>query len=109
MKDKGPGRVPIGRDDSGTLVFYFSDWVRRVTTKNEIVQAVSPVRFQRYEQAAHMAGIDALDLYVWNSRLSASLFELVGHVEVVVRTAMSRGLDKWSQQNGGRWCSSTAS
>jgi hypothetical protein len=49
-----------------------------------------------YNQVCRGNGAAAVALYHWNARISASLWEVIGHVEVVVRNAMHTRLTTWS-------------
>ena len=44
---------------------------------------VSPARLAKYRQSS-----DPVALYVWSSELSAAIFELIGHVEVLLRNTI---------------------
>lgn len=62
------------------------------------VQRISRARLSSFLQEANGDIADAIHLYEWNAQLSASIFELLGHVEVVIRNAMNRELENWNQQ-----------
>ena len=47
----------------------------------------SPARLAKYRQAS-----DPVALYVWSSELSAAVFEMIGHVEVLLRNAIDTRL-----------------
>lgn len=58
---------------------------------------VSDERLGRYRAA----GVDVCGLYLWNAELSAACFQLIGHVEVLLRNAMHTQLARHSPD--GRW------
>jgi hypothetical protein len=74
-------------------------------TSAEIHQRVSAPRLSPYLDAS--GSIDkALLLYRWNSAMSASLFELIGHAEIVLRNALADELTTLRIANGdptGAW------
>jgi Abi-like protein len=49
---------------------------------------VSPERFAQYEQAANGDPDLASQLYEWNARAAAALFEIIHHFEVLLRNAI---------------------
>ena len=55
---------------------------------------ISEARFQPYLKQAGGFKEKAWDLYEWNAAISAALFEVVHHVEVLIRNAMMRELEK---------------
>jgi Abi-like protein len=74
-------------------------------TSAEIHQRVSVPRLSPYLNAAGSVD-NALALYRWNSAMSASLFELVGHAEVVLRNALADELTNLRTASGdstGAW------
>jgi hypothetical protein len=76
-----------------------------VTTPNPLVlrNCLSPERLGPYLADAVPAGdlTAALLLYSWNAEISGSLFELLGHMEVVLRNAMHDQLTAWAQVQVG--------
>lgn len=54
----------------------------------------SAERMGTYERSAGMTGCDAVDLYVWNGRLSKALLEDIAHVEVLLRNFIAERLTK---------------
>lgn len=60
----------------------------------------SPERLTSYETAASGDLPAAFALYEWNSRVSAALFEIIGHTEVVVRNAMAGRLERMAAARG---------
>ncbi|XVV14238.1 hypothetical protein ACQP2X_07800 [Actinoplanes sp. CA-131856] len=66
---------------------------------------LSPERLEPYLLAAGGDLAAALDLYAWNSEISAALGVTSGHVEVLLRNAMHDELVVWSTQRFGepRW------
>lgn len=62
-----------------------------VYDKKVIERLISEARFSAYlEESATPA--DALDLYRWNAAMASALFELVGHLEVVLRNSADSAL-----------------
>ncbi len=61
-----------------------------------LTDRLSPERLSSYVVAGGGDIASALDLYVWNSALSASLGTTIGHVEVVLRNAIHESLTAWS-------------
>lgn len=57
-----------------------------------IGQALSPPRFATYLHAAKGDADAALRLYEWSARMSSAAFELIAHVEVIMRNAIDREL-----------------
>lgn len=70
---------------------------QRGTTRQRqcvLVELLTPARMASYERS--MGTLDgALLLYEWNMQAAASVMELVGMVEVVVRNALDRQLRSW--------------
>jgi hypothetical protein len=66
---------------------------------------LSPERLSPYLATVGGDLSAALDLYAWNSDLSASLFRTIGHVEIIVRNALHENLTSWSARRFGepRW------
>jgi hypothetical protein len=66
---------------------------------------LSPERLGPYRAATGGDLATAIDLYEWNARISAALWETLGHVEVLVRNAMHEHLTAWSTARYGvpRW------
>lgn len=65
---------------------------------------LSPPRFERYERAAGDL-TTAMDLYLWNTDLSAAFYAVLQGVEVILRNAMSRELTAYHRSRGypGTW------
>jgi len=62
---------------------------------------LTPERLSSY-LAATGGDLDrALDLYEWNARLGAAVFEDLGYLEVVLRNACHAQLDWWNRRNRG--------
>ncbi|WP_129978002.1 hypothetical protein [Rhodococcus sp. Q1] len=62
---------------------------------------LTPERLAPY-RAAGGGDLDrALDLYEWNGRISAAMFEDLGYLEVVLRNACHNQLQNWSDRQGG--------
>lgn len=73
------------------------------STHSAIVALLSEARLSSYQAAARTTG-QALRLYEWNVRASASIMELTGIVEVVTRNALDRALCGWAaKRTGGAW------
>jgi len=56
-------------------------------TVNQLEGWFSSARLAKYHQAA-----DLVALYAWNAELGAAVFELIGHVEVLLRNAIHQQL-----------------
>lgn len=54
----------------------------------------SAERMDTYVRSAQSTDCDAIDLYVWNGRISKALLEDIAHVEVLLRNFMSVRLTK---------------
>ena len=65
---------------------------------------ISPARLAPYRSATPNDD-SAVQLYEWNARMSAALWETIGHVEILVRNAMHQRLTAWSIATFGqpRW------
>ena len=64
-------------------------------SENVLVQRISPARLSSFRLKTDNDVTKALRLYEWNAHLSASIFELLGHVEIIVRNAMHQELSQW--------------
>lgn len=60
----------------------------------EIGRALSTPRFSRYREAAGGDADAGLELYVWCARISSAAYELIAHVEVVMRNAIDTALSE---------------
>lgn len=64
---------------------------------------LSPRRFQVYDKTGNVE--DALDLYDWNSRLSAACARDIGHLEICLRNAYDKQIvadhGEWTDPNSG--------
>jgi hypothetical protein len=69
-----------------------------------MVRRLSPERLVPYVIAAGDTPA-ALDLYRWNTEVSAALATTIGHVEIVLRNAIHQNLAGWSARRFGepRW------
>lgn len=65
-----------------------------------LLHRISPQRLAIYLQATEHDLSRAIALYAWNSQVSAALFEVFGHVEVVLRNAIHEHMTSWSKANG---------
>ena len=69
--------------------------------KYELLRScLSSERLTSYEAAASGDVATAFALYEWNSRVSAALFEVIGHTEVVVRNAMAGQFERMGATRG---------
>ncbi|MFH9405632.1 hypothetical protein ACH4JS_38655, partial [Streptomyces sp. NPDC017638] len=59
---------------------------------------LTPERLAPYKAAAGDDIEGALDLYEWNSRISAAVFEDLGYLEVALRNACHNQLIIWNQR-----------
>lgn len=59
---------------------------------------LTPERLGPYMAATSGDTQRALDLYEWNARISAAVFEDLGYLEVVLRNACHNQLQSWSQR-----------
>lgn len=57
---------------------------------------VSPARLATYKDEA-----DPVATYFWNAELSAAFFELICHVEVLLRNAIHSQASAWATRSGG--------
>lgn len=64
---------------------------------NAAIDAISAHRFGSYLRAASGDSAKALELYHWNSRVSAALYESLHIVEVALRNAVDRELSAWNR------------
>src|SRR5689334_14453672 len=67
-----------------------------LTETRIMTRRLSPERLGPYVIAAGGDTAAGLDLYSWNTQVSAALATTIGHVEVVVRNAMHENLTIWS-------------
>lgn len=71
----------------------------------ELVQSLTtlltPERLAPYRAAVGGDTDRALDLYEWNGRISAAVFEDLGYLEVVLRNACHHQLGRWHRARGG--------
>lgn len=70
---------------------------------------LTPERLAPYKAAAGGDIEGALDLYEWNSRISAAVFEDLGYLEVALRNACHNQLTTWNRRenNDAPWYFST--
>lgn len=69
-----------------------------------LISRLGPDRMSQFLDAADHNHNAAMRLYEWNARVSASMFELLADVEVVLRTALDRALAQWSERHDyGLW------
>ena len=62
---------------------------------------LTPERLSSYLAATGGDLYRALDLYEWNARLGAAVFEDLGYLEGVLRNACHAQLDRWNRSNLG--------
>ena len=67
-----------------------------------LMQRISLARLSSFLRQTNGDIPFALRLYEWNAHLSASVFELLGHVEVIIRNAMHRELSEWNMEKFGK-------
>ncbi|MBF4615484.1 hypothetical protein [Curtobacterium sp. VKM Ac-1376] len=58
---------------------------------DKIAERISEARFRSYLAESDNTA-DALELYRWNAAMASAMFELVGHVEVVLRNTVDSAL-----------------
>lgn len=68
----------------------------------EVARLLSPHRLAPYAEAVGGNTRKALALYRWHAELAASLHELLGVTEVILRNAMDRELRAWHLARTGR-------
>jgi hypothetical protein len=62
-----------------------------------IADLISEARFKAYLREADSKA-NALELYQWNASMASAMFELVGHLEVVLRNTVDKTLsESWSE------------
>lgn len=66
-----------------------------------LVERISRARLSSFLRETGGDVTTAIRLYEWNAHLSASVFELLGHVEVVIRNAMHQELAHWNSEKFG--------
>jgi hypothetical protein len=79
-------------------------------TPADLRRLLSPGRFDRYAAAAG-GPAQAVDLYVWNSRIGGALHESIGQFEVILRNALDLQLVGYHQiklKGSGDWYSDSA-
>lgn len=74
-------------------------------TRAQFADAIGQDRWARYLAATGGDPRVAFALYAWNPRVAGALLETLGHVEVILRNAMHRELDRAhrSAGHGGEW------
>ena len=65
-----------------------------------LFQRLSPERLATYLDAVDGDVERAIRLYEWNAQVSAALFEVIGHVEIVLRNAIHEQMTAWCRANG---------
>lgn len=74
---------------------------RPVPVQESLTVLLTEERLAPYTAAADGDLDAALDLYQWNGRISAAMFEDLGYLEVMLRNACHHQLRQWSQQQFG--------
>jgi len=64
-----------------------------------LVELLSVDRMAPYLRVAPRL-VDAISLYIWNGRVAAAFFEVLGDVEVIVRNAIHSRLSAWNDARG---------
>lgn len=66
---------------------------------------LSRIRFHRYEQATGGGLEDAMDLYLWNTDVSAAFYAVLQGVEIILRNALSKQMELLHRRRGyqGMW------
>ncbi|MEY3494629.1 MAG: hypothetical protein RL413_2047, partial [Actinomycetota bacterium] len=65
-----------------------------------LLHRLSPARLATYIDAEAGDLDRAIRLYEWNAAVSAALFEVIGHVEVVLRNSIHQQMVNWCAANG---------
>lgn len=73
---------------------------RSVALASRMRTLLTSERLWPYEQATSGDAGRALDLYEWNTKLSAAVFEDLSYFEVFLRNACHNQLDRWCQGRG---------
>lgn len=63
---------------------------------------LSPERLAPYRRAVGGDLEPAVELYTWNAEVAAAFFEVLGHLEVVLRNALHEELSSWHASNRRR-------
>lgn len=74
---------------------------RSLAVEQSLTTLLTEERLGPYLVAASGDLEAALDLYEWNSRISAAMFEDLGYLEVMLRNACHQQLQRWSQDQFG--------
>lgn len=76
-----------------------------VDKRKLVLDALHQARLAPFLKATNDRQQDALRLYIWHLRLSSTVAELLGVVEVVLRNAIDRELCTWNTNQGesGSW------
>lgn len=75
--------------------------VPRPTTAPAIAACLHPARLLAYTAAVQGDPRAAIDLYMWNLRLAAALYEVLALVEIGLRNALDAQLQRWVPTQGG--------
>src|SRR5712672_3238061 len=73
---------------------------RPVALASSMRTLLTPERLRPYERVTSGDADRALDLYEWNSQLSAAVFEDLAYFEVFLRNACHNQLTLWHQARG---------
>ena len=72
------------------------------STRSALVRSIGDERLRGYVAACGGHELRGLDLYLWNGRVSAAVFEDIGFVEVAMRNACHEQLSRWHADLGHR-------
>ena len=71
------------------------------STLDVVTHHLHVARMDTYVRAASGNSQLALDLYLWNNRMSGALFETLSITEVIFRNALDTALKKWNAEQPG--------
>lgn len=90
-----PGGIPIFRDIDLPGAYRGSEYHEASVSHSDLEHWFSPARMSRYRDD------NAIDRYVWNSRVSKTFLEDIGHIEVLLRNfidarlSIDSGMRRW--------------
>jgi hypothetical protein len=76
---------------------------RAVALASSMRTLLTPERLRPYERVTSGDADRALDLYEWNTGLSAAVFEDLAYFEVFLRNACHNQLTRWCQRRGATY------
>ena len=90
-----PGSMTLVRGPPGFVCLTLQDW-GDVSIQNLplVASYLTPHRLQTYLDATRGNLVQALELYTWNSEVSAEVFRVLADVEIFLRNAIDRELQK---------------